>query len=281
MIITIDGLNKDDHREILDDMFRLRARVFNDRLGWDVVVKDGQERDEFDDLDPLYVIGLDDDGDVVSCARALQTTGPHMLADVFSEILDGQPPLRSPNLWESTRFCVDTEKLSGGRGPNSISNATCELMIGAIRVMQDAGITDIVTVIDPIMDRVLRRSNNAPYDYVGKTTQMGKTKALAALLDCTDERIAAVRSFSGIEHDVLAEPVAAEELRARRKVARHAALPGELSYLRAYCIEQIEMAESTSERRAAVELTRHLGENFDRADLAAICEMPSALVRLN
>ena len=42
-------------------MFRCRAQVFSERLGWDVVVKDGYERDRFDDENPLYLISIDPD----------------------------------------------------------------------------------------------------------------------------------------------------------------------------------------------------------------------------
>lgn len=38
MILVIDAVNRDCYRSILDDMFRLRARVFAGRLGWDVQI---------------------------------------------------------------------------------------------------------------------------------------------------------------------------------------------------------------------------------------------------
>ena len=203
MIIVIDALNAHRFGHLLDEMFRLRKRVFADRLGWQVeCTPDGREIDDFDRLDPAYILGLDDAGNVVACVRALQTTGPHMLSDVFQAILDGEPPLRSPQVWESTRFCVDTQRLARGRSSHSVSYATCELMIGSLEYAMRSGITDIVTVIDPVMNRVLKRSECAPYDYLGKTTPMGKVSAMAALLDCTEERVTRVRAFAGIHHDV-------------------------------------------------------------------------------
>ena len=40
-----------------DEMFTHRADQFRTRLGWDVSVDArGHERDEYDDLNPLYVI---------------------------------------------------------------------------------------------------------------------------------------------------------------------------------------------------------------------------------
>lgn len=204
MIYIVDSLNKSEHQPLLDDMFRLRKRVFHDRLGWDVEIREGREIDAFDDLDPAHVISVDDRGRVVGCMRLLQTTGPHMLADVFSCILDGEPPLRSATLWEATRFCVDTARLGRGRGPNTISHVTSEVMIGAFEYGMAAGITDAVAVIDPVMDRVLKRSGNAPHGYLGSPKPMGKVTALAALMDVSQERIDSIRDFAGIRHDVFA-----------------------------------------------------------------------------
>lgn len=204
MIIIIDGLNKHRFKHVLEEMYKLRARVFQGRLGWDVSVEDDMERDLFDVLNPAHVVCLDQDGDVVGCMRLLQTTGPHMLADVFYSILDGEPPLRSAQTWEATRFCVDTQKLKGDKTRNSISYVTSEVMIGAFEYAQKAGVLDAVAVIDPVMNRVLKRSGNAPYDYVGSAKPMGKVTAMAALMDCSDTRISSVREFSGITHDVFA-----------------------------------------------------------------------------
>lgn len=202
MIHVVDGLNADEHRDLLDEMFQLRARVFEGRLGWDVTVRNGQERDVFDSLDPAFIISVNDSGRVVGCMRLLQTTGPHMLSDVFSSILDGEPPLRSPTIWEATRFCVDTSVLDRSRSRNSISYVTSEIMIAAFEYGMEAGITDAVAVMDPIMDRVMRRSGNGPYAYLGSAKPMGKVVALAGLMDCSQQRIDRIRDYAGIRHDV-------------------------------------------------------------------------------
>lgn len=272
MIIVVDGLNRDRYSRLLDEMFALRARVFGKRLGWEVDIKDGKEIDQFDALDPAYVIGVNDDGRVVSCVRALQTTGPHMLSDVFSAILDGEKPLRSPTLWESTRFCVDTEVLGRGKTRNSVAYATCELMAASLEYAQESGISDIVTVIDPVMDRVLKRSDCAPYGYVGKTTPMGKVPAMAALLDCSDERIGKIRDFAGIEGDVfmdedralaLADPVEPSIDSSLLDAIRSAGNIPNLDaggLLEQYCRDQASAAASRDELMAA---NRLAGVLFD------------------
>lgn len=254
MILIVDALNKHQYTDILDQMFRLRARVFGARLGWKVDVKDGREKDQFDDLDPVYFIGLDDEDRVISCVRGLQTTGPHMLADVFCDILGGEPPLRSPNVWEATRFCVDTERLSRKGEINGASKATCEMMIASIEYLRDAGITDAIAVVDPVFDRVMRRVGNGAYDYLGKTAPMGKVHAMAGLLDCTDERVARLRAFAGIEYDVVIDEIALQkrlEERLAAKVAKKVPLSGALAQ---YFIEQFDAAQDTDELEATLAL---------------------------
>lgn len=271
MIIVIDGTNRHRFTRLLDNMFALRARVFGQRLGWEVNIQNGREIDQFDALDPAYVIGVNDDNKVISCVRALQTTGPHMLSDVFSSILDGEPPLRSATLWESTRFCVDTEILGRGNTRNSMSYATCELMAASLEYARSSGISDIVTVIDPVMNRVLKRSDCAPYGYVGKTTPMGKVSAMAALLDCSEDRISRIRKFAGIEGDLFVDSVRATALSDGAELMNadlyRNDVPQEKSVqrnshtlLKEYCAEQIADAATQEDLDAAQRLNRLLHE---------------------
>ena len=279
MIIVVDGLNRHLFSEVLDEMFELRARVFGGRLGWDVNIQDGKEIDEFDNLDPAYVIGLDDGGNVVAAVRALQTTGPHMLSDVFSAILCGEAPIRSATMWESTRFCVDTQRLNRGKDKNSVSYATCELMIGSLEYAKSAGISDIITVIDPVMDRVLKRSNCAPYDYVGETVPMGKVSALAALLDCSDERISGVRDFAGIHHDVFLDEEKALALFEAKKAPNNNPANRDhkpLTDLEKYFVEQMNAAKTEAERQDVLRLIESLTDTFTPEQKTALLHTPRA-----
>lgn len=289
MIIVIDGLNKHKFGAVLDEMYRLRARVFQDRLGWEVKVTDGKEIDEFDALDPAHVVCLDEDGDVVGCMRLLQTTGPHMLADVFHSLLDGEPPLRSSRIWEATRFCVDTKKLTGTKKRNSISYVTSEVMVGAFEYAREAGVLDAVAVIDPVMNRVMKRSRNAPYDYLGKPKQMGKVVAMAALMDCSDERIQGIREFAEIEHDVfLTDEQALALFNKNRQPEVEAATnvthlfpamadkqavqaPEQYSSaLQQYCYEQMMDAEKQEDIDAALKLMEALADKIGTSNPAEL-----------
>lgn len=264
MILVIDALNRHRFQSVLDDMFELRARVFHERLGWDVKVHDGKEIDMFDDLDPAYLVALDDDYNVVGCNRMLQTTGPHMLSDVFHDILDGEPPLRSATVWENTRFCIDTERLKRSNSGRSVSYTACELMAGITEYALESGLSDVISVVDPAMDRILKRCDNTPYGYLGKTVQVGKTKALAALSDITDERLARIRAFAGITGDIFAdEDQVAAALENAEAAENCAASEATSQDLYSYCNEQIAAAETEEEKIAALRLKAALAGKIE------------------
>lgn len=108
MIVVIEKHNAHRHPKLMEGMFRLRARVFCDRLGWDVQVACGQERDKYDDEAPVYLIYADDEGrEVKGSLRLLPTTGPTLLADLFSDTVPDAAHLSAPTIWECTRFCLD------------------------------------------------------------------------------------------------------------------------------------------------------------------------------
>jgi len=263
MILVIDALNRDRFQSVLDDMFELRARVFNDRLGWNVQVHDGKEIDMFDKIDPVYVVALDDEYNVVGCNRMLQTTGPHMLSDVFQGILCGEPPLRSATVWENTRFCIDTELLRHPKSKRSVSYAVCELMAGITEYALNSGITDLINVIDPVMHRVLHRYDNAPYGYLGQTVQMGRSKALAALGDITEERVARIRKCAGIIGDIFVdEDEVAEALESTEAAEDCVANEATSQDLYSYCNEQIAAATTEEERLAALRLKAALADKI-------------------
>jgi N-acyl-L-homoserine lactone synthetase len=97
------GMNLD----LLASMFRLRRRVFRDRLDWTVSVSGDLELDVYDALNPTYLVMLSESREVVGCVRLLPTTGPTMLADTFPQLLAAEMPPRNSRILESSRFCVD------------------------------------------------------------------------------------------------------------------------------------------------------------------------------
>lgn len=104
-LIEPDCSAKED--EVLRAMFAARKEVFVDLLGWDVpVLADRFEVDQFDDEHATYLVVTDPAGGHLASARLLPTTRPHILADLYSPLCDGDVP-RGPRIYEVTRFCLD------------------------------------------------------------------------------------------------------------------------------------------------------------------------------
>jgi acyl homoserine lactone synthase len=196
MIILIQGHERKQYADLIDQMHALRARVFQDRLGWAVNVADGRERDRFDDLDPLYVLSVTPQGRVVGCLRALQTTGPNMLSDVFSELLPEGTVVRSPLIWESTRFCVDTE-YAKERSGNELSRITGELLCGLFETALASGLDFIVSVFDTRMERILTRAACKP-ERLAPPRLIGGVQTVAGLFEVSEAMVAGLHSTSNI-----------------------------------------------------------------------------------
>jgi acyl homoserine lactone synthase len=196
MIILIQGHERNKYAELIDQMHALRARVFQDRLGWAVNVVDGRERDRFDDMDPLYVLSVTPQGRVVGCLRALQTTGPNMLADVFSELLPEGTTVRSPLVWESTRFCVDTE-YAKDRSGNELSRITGELLCGLFETALASGLDFIVSVFDTRMERVLIRAACKP-ERLAPPRLIGRVLTVAGLFEVSEAMVAGLHLAGNI-----------------------------------------------------------------------------------
>ena len=156
MIVVIEQYNAHKYSNLMDEMFRLRARVFRDRLRWDVQVVDGKERDKYDDEGPVYLIYTDDEArEVKGSLRLLPTTGPTVLADIFSDTLPAAVDLSAPTIWECTRLCLDDEILARGRREELLFASTV-LIAGLGEVAIGAGIELILGNLDSSMLRLYR-----------------------------------------------------------------------------------------------------------------------------
>ncbi len=200
----IQLINPDRYGEFIDDlaeMHRLRYRIFKERLGWDVQVSGDMEVDEFDACRPVYLLQKNGDGRVQGCVRLLPTTGSTMLRDTFPALLDGQAAPASDAIWESSRFGVDLSA-SHAKSAGSIAKPTYELFAGMIEFGLMQQLTEIVTVTDARMERILCRAR-WPLRRLGSPRPIGKTIAVAGYLEVSRERLQCVRTAGGLGGPVI------------------------------------------------------------------------------
>ena len=202
MIVCINGSDREQHQDLVQEMYRQRARVFSERMKWDVIVRDGMEYDEFDEENPLYLISVDEKtGCLRGSLRLLPTTGPNMLRDVFPQLLPPDQIIESPTVWESSRFSMDVEAITPQAG-RRVSYVTCELIAGITEISLQSGISHIVSVFDAAMFRVLKAAGAGP-DLIGGGRRIGVCTTYAGMFEMSDDFLDAVRRAGGIEGSVL------------------------------------------------------------------------------
>jgi len=210
MILLVNGSEKDRYSQLMNAMYRLRADVFHRRLGWDVRVIDGMEVDEFDKLNPLYLLSIDEmTGRLRGSLRLLPTTGRNMLRDVFNCLLPDREVVESATIWESSRFSMEV----GGETPQPghlVSRVTGELVAGICEVGLLAGLTEVVSVFDARMIRILRAAGSPPM-LIGTPQRIGICMTYAGLFEVSETALDRMRRASGIEGSVL-EPQSARRL---------------------------------------------------------------------
>jgi acyl homoserine lactone synthase len=172
MIIIVEAHNAEKHAHLLEQMFRQRARIFHDRLGWDVIVKDGKERDRFDDENPVYIIYTDDAGrKVKGSLRLLPTTGPTLLADFFSDTVPDAAHLAAPTIWECTRFCLDEDIWQKDKEDILFASTVLLVALGDLAVL--AGIESIIGNFDASALHLWRRIG-CEVEILGSTARYGR-----------------------------------------------------------------------------------------------------------
>ncbi|NDR58970.1 acyl-homoserine-lactone synthase [Aliiruegeria sabulilitoris] len=190
MLRYVYGTDLDRFAKLRDTMFQDRAEQFSHRLGWEVSVNSrGEERDQYDVLNPLYVIWELEDGSHGGSMRFLPTSGRTMINEHFSHLLDGVK-IESPFIWECTRFCIS---------PQADRRAAAALVLGGGELMDNFMLSHFCGVFDPRMERIYRLYHVDP-DIIGMTGE-GKDRIGAGLWEMKPEAWAPTLKRLGIDRE--------------------------------------------------------------------------------
>ncbi len=171
--ITIDKQHSFD-LDALAQMYRLRAKVFGERMGWEVAVLSGMEIDDYDAHSPYYMLVHDDSGIVCGCWRLLPTQGPYMLRDTFPRLLHGQEAPSSSKTWELSRFAIVSRECAG----YGFGELALDAMRAVVTFADHLDLTNYVTVTTTAVERLLVRARIETRRF-GPPLRIGKVNAVA------------------------------------------------------------------------------------------------------
>ena len=106
-------------------------------------------------------------------------------------------PVQTSLCRDGVDLCTREAKTAG-----SIARATYELFAGMIELGLMRELTDIVTVTDARMERILCRAR-WPLRRLGSPRPIGKTIAVAGYLEVSRERLQCVREAGRLDHAVI------------------------------------------------------------------------------
>ncbi len=178
---------------LAESMFKDRAAQFKHRLDWEVNVDDqGWEVDQYDALNPLYVIYETATGKHGGSIRIMPTVGRIMTNEHFLH-LTGGVRIASPFIWECTRFCLS---------PDSGSGVAAALLGAGLELGLRFGLEQAVGVVYAKTIPIYRRIGWVP-DVIG-TDDGGRDAISIGLWNISEESRAELCRRSGIQPGLLA-----------------------------------------------------------------------------
>ncbi|MCE1235424.1 MAG: GNAT family N-acetyltransferase [Hyphomicrobiales bacterium] len=154
MIRIFKNVTPADRIEELEQVWRLRHRVFVEEKGWsDLARADGREIDQFDHDEAVHLCVMRG-ARVVAYARMLPTTRAHLLSDVLPELCRFRDVPRGADTMEWTRHCVDPDH----RGATfAMGEAERELVLGIVEWASANAIDHLTAEGHPVwVSRLLR-----------------------------------------------------------------------------------------------------------------------------
>lgn len=177
----------------LHEMHRLRKIIFKDRMKWDVnITKDGLEIDNYDINGTIYILARNEKGQIVGCWRAMPTSGPSMIREIWPQFLDSLPMPYSDNVWEVSRFGVHS---FGEKGTEF--TVISSMISSLIQTALFTNITHIYTLYNKAIGRTIKQVGWVP-DTVSDELPVDGVPTVIARFPMTYAALRAVQDKSGV-----------------------------------------------------------------------------------
>lgn len=182
MMIQVIQAGQAGKTRYLLEMYRMRALIFKERMGWDVNVDmHGLETDDFDTDAAIYLLSTNSDKKVVGSWRIIPTSHMTMIEKVWPEFTKDIKIEKSPFCWEMSRFGIlSNQEQSAKENINNFNKTTAELFCALTELCIHCGIEEIYTLYNKQIAKLLRRLNceplevSSPRQVNGEDTYVGR-----------------------------------------------------------------------------------------------------------
>ncbi|WP_454849971.1 acyl-homoserine-lactone synthase [Rhizobium binxianense] len=215
MFVVIQAHEYQKYASVLDQMFRLRKRVFADTLGWNVSVIGPYERDSYDQMAPAYLVWCNESRTrLYGGMRLMPTTGPTLLYDVFRDTFPDAANLVAPGIWEGTRMCIDEAGIAADFPDIDAGRAFSMLLLALCECALDHGIHTMISNYEPHLKRLYKRAG-AEVEELGRADGYGRFPVCCGAFEVSDRVLRKMRMALG-----LTEPLYTRQIPTRSVVTQ-------------------------------------------------------------
>ncbi|WP_032113954.1 acyl-homoserine-lactone synthase [Candidatus Paracaedibacter symbiosus] len=184
MLIHLNAQTSKYHNDILDEFYRIRKKIFIDRLNWDLPAQGDKEIDQYDHNQCNYLLSISNDK-VSGGIRLTPSLAPNLTFDTFSDVFNLPTHIKPQNnLLEISRLGII--KTSDEMPSNIVRRKTLELFQGILKFGLCHGYEKIITVTDIRIEKIFKLSD-WPLERISEVQQVGNTRALVGFLHITQE----------------------------------------------------------------------------------------------
>jgi acyl homoserine lactone synthase len=198
-IISIE--NTHEFGDILPSMLKLRFKEFKERQSYDIPIFKNMEYDAYDTPAAVYVVWRDQDGIVRGCSRMAPTDRAYMIRDLWPDLLTEIPLPHGNDIWESSRFCIDSDSPAAMR-----QRVKLEILQAKIEYALTVGIKGMIGVMPPLIWRAVFVNSGWPIDHVGPVTALASgEKVVAGWINVHAQILRNISNKTGITHSLLGD----------------------------------------------------------------------------
>jgi acyl-homoserine lactone synthase len=204
MIVFLKGSQRKEQSQYFERMFRLRHQVFVKGLGWPLPSTNGQEIDQYDVNDAVYLIDVTDDDIIQGSVRLMPSETCSLVADYFPHLIESGVSARDPLVYECTRYIFVPIK-RGHRDQNRIARARIlSAMVEWCLINQLAFVQCVVdmTAFPSFVEMVPQTIPlGLPHPYGGGRNAPGGGECIAFRWPATGEVVDSIRAYGGMDGD--------------------------------------------------------------------------------
>lgn len=195
MALVVSIENAHLYGDVMPCMLRLRYKEFKVRQDYNIPVFKEMEYDVYDTPASSYIVWRDEHNVVRGCSRMAPTDRAYMIRDLWPDMVTTMPLPTGGAIWESSRFCIDSNLPSEMR-----REVKFKILYTKLQYALSLGLEGMIGVMPPLIWRAVFSNSGWPIEHIGeiKVLDTGE-KVVAGWIDVNAAYLERIESKAGFE----------------------------------------------------------------------------------